>query len=216
MAQKREIRGLIKSLLPASDKSAKYHGAVVDRAIERVLIEMYQELFVTNRHTLMRFTKGYGYATPLEVLLRASTGTYYTTLPAEIVTFRDNASGVRRISAPISTGFTFFPVDANQVDFLLNGTHANTVTDKIGYVVTHTEIEYYNMSGAILTSGVKLDLIIPFSAYAESDIVLIPETLPGRETTTFIDRVLAVLGVIQPRDQRDNNADVIRQTNNSQ
>lgn len=214
MAEKREIRSLIKNLLPAIDKVNKYHPSVIDRAIERVLIEMYQELFAVDVHALMRFTKGYGYNIPIAVNLRTSTGTYYSTLPAKIISFRDKASGVRRISSPISTGFTFVPVDAREVDLLMGGSNTNTVTSKVGYLVTHTEVEYYKRPTGL--SWVKMDLIIPFSQYEETDTVLIPESTPGRQEATFIERVLAILGVIQPKDQKDDNADKVRQINNKQ
>lgn len=210
---KTEIRSLIFNILPRIDKTNKYHNAVIDRAIERVLVEMYQELFAVNPLALLRYTKGYGYATPLTVSLEASTGIYYTTLPASIVSFPDYASGVRRVSAPISGGLTFIPIDSRQFDLLKGGVLPTSSTSRIGYSVGHTRVEYWNITGTILTSGVKMDIIQPFTAYADTDTVLIPETQGGAEKT-FIDRVLAILGIIQPRDLKDDNADAVRQESN--
>jgi len=210
---KAEIRSLIANLLPRFDKTTKYHPLFIDASIERVLIEMYQELFTENPLALQRFTKGYGYTTPLAVLLEAGTGIYYTTLPASIIPFRDKASGVRRVSTIVRSGLTFFPVDARETDLLLSGSYADYITSKIGYLVTDTRVEYYNMSGVVLGQGVRMDCIVPFSVYAETDTVFVPEKL-NHEAPTFIERVLAVLGVVQPVDQLDNNKDLVRQMNN--
>lgn len=212
---KKEIRSYIKNLLPKLDKTGKYHPRFVDAAIERVLIEMYQELFAVNPLALQRFTKGYGYTTALSVLYEASTGIYYTTLPAKIIPFRDKASGVRRVSTPVSSGLSFFPIDKREVDLLGSGSYADTVTTKTGYVVTPTRVEYYNISGAAITGGVKMDLIVPFSVYEDTDDVLIPEThIEAQEV--FANRVLSVLGVIQPVDLKDDNSDLVKQMNNGQ
>lgn len=203
---KAEIRSLITNLLPKYDKTNKYHPSVVNAAIERVLIEMYQEVFYENPLALQRFTKPYGYTVALAVSSEASTGLYYTTLPAKVVPFKDKSSGVRRISTPVQGAFTFFPTDQREMDYLQNGSNADTVTSKIGYVVTPTRVEYYNISGAVRTSGVRMDIVIPFSTYLDTDEVLIPESL-NKEAGEFEDRVLKILGVIQPVDLKDDNAE---------
>ena len=203
---KKEIRSLIASLLPKYDKTGKYHSRFVDAAIERVLIEMYQEVFYESPLALQRFTKPYGYSTALAVNSEASTGLYYTTLPVSFVPFKDKSSGVRRVSTPVQGAFTFFPTDQREMDYLQNGSNADSVTAKIGYVVTPTRVEYYNMSGTVLTSGVRMDIVIPFSTYLDTDEVLIPESL-NKETGEFENRVLAILGVIQPVDLKDDNAE---------
>ena len=210
--QKQELRSLIKNLLPAIDKVNKWHPNVIDAAIERVLIEMYNELFAENPLALQRFTKQYGYGTALGVSLEGATGLYYTTLPAKIVPFRDKASGVRRISTKVQGGLTFFPIDPREMDLILSGSNVDTITTKIGYVVNSERVEYYNMSGTVQTDGVRMDLIVPFSVYDDDDEVLVPETR-NEKGTTFTDRVLAILGVVQPKDLKDDNAETKRESN---
>jgi len=46
------------------------------------------------------------------------------------------------------------------------------------------------MTGEVITSGVRMDLIIPFSEYADTDVVLYPEHIIGEEGKGFIDRVV--------------------------
>lgn len=204
--QKQEIRSLFRNLLPRLDKTAKWHPMVIDTAIERVLIEMYQELFAENPLALQRFTKQYGYGTALEVLLEAGTGLYYTTLPAKIVPFRDKASGVRRVSTVVQGGLTFFPIDPREMDLILSGSNTNTMLGKIGYAVNSERVEYFNMLGGPLAAGVRMDLIVPFSEYDDDDEVLVPET-KEEKGRNFTDRVLDILGVIRAVDLKDDNAD---------
>ncbi len=213
---KAEVRSLITNVLPKFDKTGKYHPRFVDAAIEKVIGSLYDDCFKRNPLELQRYTKGYGYTTALSILLENSTGLYYTTLPAAIHPFSDKASGVRRVSTLIQGGLTFFPMDARETDLVLSGSNVTTVTLKIGYVVTPTRVEYYKMTGTVLGQGVRMDLIIPFSVYADTDTVLIPEET-DQQGKTFVDKVLAILGVVQPIDTRDDNSDPMqKQQNNRQ
>jgi hypothetical protein len=210
--RKDEIRSLVKNSLPKLDKVNKFHPRYLDAQIEEVLNQMYNEVFVSDPLALQRYTKPYGYTTPLAVLYQAGTTIYYTTLPAGIVPIPDKASGVRRISTIAQGGFTFFPMDAREHDLMLSGSYVNTVTDKIGYLVTQTRIEYYNMTPAIIAAGVRADLLTPFSVYADTDTVLIPE-ITDKQGQTFLDRVLKALGTVQAVDMLDNNQELKQKAN---
>jgi len=209
---KKEIRSLIFNELPKLDKTNKYHPRVIDAAIEKVLAEMYNDVFKTSPLGLQRFTKTYTVTPP--IFADATTGLYTITLPAAIIPFPDKASGVRRISTYAQGGLTFFPMDAREVDFVMSGSNVNTVTAKIGYIVSQTQIEFYNMTAAIATVGVRTDLVIPFSVYIDTDTVHVPE-VTDQQGNTFIDRVLKVLGVIPPVDLMDDNRDEVQKQSNS-
>jgi len=210
---KEEIRSLIRGELPKLDKTNKFHARFIDAAIEKVLGEMYTDEFKKSPHALQRYTKGFGYTTAIPIAYEASTGIYYVSYPTgiSIVPFPDKASGVRRISTMIQGGLTFFPMDAREVDLVRSGGNVSTVNTKIGYIVLPTRIEFYNMTTAVLNDGCRMDLIIPFSNYADTDVVLIPEEV-DKGGQTFTDRVLKILGVIQPIDLKDDNADAKQQT----
>ena len=209
---KSEIRSLIKNELPKLDKSNKYHPRFIDAAIEKVLNGMYNDVFKRNPLELQRFTKQYGYTTALSILYEDSTGLYYVTHPAAIVPFPDRASGIRRISTMIQGGMTFYPIDAREADLVRSGSSVASVTAKIGYVVTRSRSEFYKMTGTIRAAGVRMDVIVPFSVYADTEVVLIPE-VSDEQGETFVDKVLKILGVIREVDQKDNNADEIRKQN---
>lgn len=203
---KKEIRSLVLNRLQRYDKTAKYNGRVIDAECEAVLNQMYNEVFGMNPLSLQRFTKGYGYTTPLTVDNEASTLIYYTTLPENIVYFPDRSSGVRRVAPATQIGIGFYPMDQREWDLAMSGLYVNYVKDKIGYIVTPTRVEYYGMTGTIINSGVRMDIIIPFSEYEDTDVVMYPEhVLEGGEG--FIDRVVIRLQNKPPVDLKDDNKD---------
>ena len=204
--QKQEVRSAVKNALKRYDKVAAYHDKVLDNACEIVRNIMLNEVFRMSPHSLQRFTVGYGYATPLAVLSEASSGIYYTTLPENIVYFPDRSSGVRRVATATQTGTKFFPMDQREWDLAMTGLYVNVVKDKVGYIVTPTRVEYFGITGAILSDGVRMDCIIPFSEYADTDVVLYPEhTL--EDGSGYIDRVLNYLKDKPRVDLIDDNKD---------
>ena len=88
----------------------------------------------------------------------------------------------------------------------MGGSYVNYVKDKIGYIVTPARVEYYGMTGAIITSGVRMDILIPFSEYADTDTVLYPEHVT-KEGMGFIDRVVQRFIDKPPTDLLDDNAE---------
>lgn len=204
--QKSEVRSLVRNSLPKIDKSGRFLDNYLNGVIEKVIASMYEDIWRMNPLNLQRYVKQYGYSVPIPVLTENSTGIKYSTLPESIIVFQDKSSGVRRISTPIQGAFMFFPMDAREVDLVSNGSYFDTVNTKVGYVVNQNRVEYYNMNAAIITSGVRMDLIIPFSKYLETDEVKIPEIADVRTGETFMDRVFKILQLVKPVDLLDNNA----------
>jgi hypothetical protein len=210
---KQEIRSSIRNLLPKYDKVGRWHDRIVDNAIEKVLSAMYQEIANVNSNDLYRYCKRYGTTTPIAVTQDLNGNFYYSTYPEKVCVINDSSSGVRRITTRTQSGFTFFPMDVSQLEFVRSGSYVDTVNTKIGYLVTQDRIEYFDMTTAVRSIGVRMDLLIPFSKYAETDVVLIPEIVDaqGRDFTT---RVLAILGVVQPVDLKDDSSNPITQQSN--
>ena len=204
--QKQEIISAVRNALQRYDKTAKYHTSVITNTCEMVRNIMLNEVFRMSPLSLQRFTVGYGYSIPLAVSTEASSGIYYTTLPGDIVYFPDRASGVRRVATATQTGTKFFPMDQREWDLAMTGLYVNVVKDKIGFIVTPTRIEYFGMTGAVLNDGVRADLIIPFSRYADTDEVLYPEhTL--EDGTGYIERIVNFLKDKPPVDLLDDGKD---------
>jgi hypothetical protein len=205
---KKEIRSLIKNLAPRLDKTSKYHNRFLDACIEKVLAEMYVELWSANPSLLDGYTKTYEGVT---VLYEPSSTVYYSNVPSTIIPIPDKSSGVRHVYTATQGGNVFYPVNASEASWLTQSDTA-TVSSKIGYRVKQTSdtaiprVDYFNMSASIYASTVRMDLLIPFSQYGDDDIILIPE-IKNKEGLGFADRVLTLLSVIPPVDTKDNNID---------
>ena len=202
---KSEIRSIIKNLLPKYEEIERFHDKVIDAAIEKALAEFYNIVFLRSPLELERYTKQFGYTSSLAVVQEAGTTLYYTEYPfmadgvtrVSTIPIPDKASGVRRISTIAQGGVSFYPMDSREMDLIMAGTYTDFVTSKFGYVPRRTRIEYYNLSAAIIAAGVRVDLLIPFSKYEETDTVLVPE-ITGDDGAGFTDRVLKILSNVRP------------------
>ena len=209
---KEEWISFVKGLLPKEDKTNKYHPRFIEAAIEDTLKGMYSDLYEINPNLLDNYCKRYGTPTAITIVQEAGSGIYYSTIPEKIVNLPCKSSGVRHIYPAVHTGNAFQPMDAREADLVFN-TDIAVVTSKIGFNVRQdTRIEYWNTSAAVRAAGVRLDLLIPFSAYLDSDVVEIPQ-MTDKQGGSFTKRVLEVLGVIQPVDLVDDNKDAEEQTN---
>jgi len=209
--RKDEIRSLVVNQLERFQEKEKYHPRVIDAVVEKVLSEYYNIIFLRNPLELARYTKEFGYTTPLTVSLEAATGVYYTNYPTgiSIVPIADKASGVRRLSTPVQSGASFYPMDSREHDLIMSGSFVDTITTKIGYIPRRTRIEYYNMNATVIASGVRADILIPFSNYLDSDTVLVPEIVTS-EGKGFIDRVVELLSKIPPVDLNENSKEEVK------
>jgi hypothetical protein len=197
---KAELRSLIKNVVPKEDV---FHDRVIDSAIETVIKELYWELFAVDPLALQRYTVEYGVTSAIAITYNNTKGLYYSTLPVAIVPIPDKASGVRRISTRLHIGFTYFPIGKRELD-LLSDSYSGRTNYKVGYMVNQDTVEYYNMDAAIAALGVKMDILQPFSAYADTDTVLIPE-IRDRQGVDIVERVVKILQTVQPFEQIDHN-----------
>jgi hypothetical protein len=209
---KQEIISLVRGFTLREDANQRFHENFLVSSIGRVLIEMYNDLYKTNPRALDRYTKVYGVPTPLTVLNEAGSGIYYLTLPVSVIPLPSKASGVLHIYPAIQSGNIFQPMDATEADLVFN-TDVAVVSSKIGYRVRQdSRVDFWNMSAAVIASGVRADLLIHFRDYADTDEVAIPE-LSEKEGGSFLSRVLPLLGVVPPADLSDSNSPAKEQNN---
>ena len=200
---KAELRSRVKNALIRIDKTAKYHNNVVDRAIESVINQVYGDLFKNNPGDLDDYTITVGDGgTPIAVSQNANSLIYYSTLPNVIAPINDKASGVRHIYTVEEGETTFVPMSKREIDLAPN-TYFGTLSDKIGYAVRRDRVEYYGMTIAIATAGVRMDLLIPFTEFDEDDIIM----LPFGQDAKIEELVLVFLRAIQDVDLADDNRD---------
>jgi hypothetical protein len=223
---KREIISSIKNLVGRVDPTQDFHNRVLESVCERVLIEMYSDLYKLNPRLLDLYTKQYGVTTPITIKREAATGLHYSTLPVKICNLPCKSSGVRHIFTLVRGGNIFVPMDAREADIIFN-TDIAVVTSKVGYQVRQdTRVDYYGAS-SLYTNGttVVMDLLVPFSQYGENDVVMIPELTAtdapagrygNRPSSTFMERVLSLLQIVPPSNLDDSNTDAREQQANKQ
>lgn len=211
---KQEIVSLVKNEVGVIDPTAQFHPRVLEAVIEDTLREMYGELYQKNPRLLDNYTKQYGTTSPVAVTLEATTGIYYSTLPEKIINLPCSGSGVRHIYTTARSGNTFVPMSAVEADLVYN-TDVASVSTKIGYRVRQdTRVDYWNTSATVRTNGVAMDLLIPFSAYLDDDVVMIPESTT--KEGTFLARVLQKLSVVPQPELLDKNAAPTQEKKNKQ
>ena len=202
---KEEIVSVVRNLTPKEDKTKRFHERFLEAIIENVLREMYTDLYKINPLLLNLYTKSYGESTAITIAQDPTTNIYYSTLPAKIINLPSKQSGVRSIYPVVHTGNVFNPMSADEADRLFN-TDVAVVSSKIGYRTRQdTRVDYWNMNDTVLVAGVRMDLLIPFSVYSDSDVVMIPE-LGEKEGGDFITRVMTALQIVPLADLQDDNA----------
>lgn len=214
---KQEIISLIRGFTLREDATQRYHERFLIAAIEDVLKDMYNDIYKVNPNALDVYTRALGDSVtyPLLTVALGGDNIYYTTLPVGIINLPCKGSGVRHIYTKVQSGNTFHPMDQREADLLFN-TDVAVVSSKIGYRVkaygSEMRVEYWNMNTTVRDDGVRMDVLMPFSNYADTDIVLIPEAVT-KEGTTFVDRVLTKLQAVPPADLSDSNAPPKEQPN---
>lgn len=192
---KSEIRSMVFNMLKKLDTKAQFHPRFLDSVIEKVISEMLWELYALDPHYLQRFTV----TCISDVSYEAAASLYYTTLPVKIIPFPDKASGVRRVNTLAQPSMRFYPADYREMDALRSSSYFKEVTDKILYIVTQERVVYYGMTAAIAAEGVIMEVIQPFSQFADTATVYIPEFRDG-EGMSFDDRVKKKLMTMPPVD----------------
>lgn len=205
---KQEIRSLVKNLLPKYGFESEFHPRFIDACVEKALARLYNISFMQNPHSLQRFCKRFGGGgSPITVLSDLNTGIYYSNYPTgyTAINFPDKASGIRRVTTKTQGGVKFYPMDEREVELVRNGSYFHTITAKIGYIVTPERIEYYKMDATTASQGVRMDIIVPFSQYADTDEVVVPE-ITDEKGRAFSDIVMEVMSVIKPSEFIDDNS----------
>jgi hypothetical protein len=186
---------MVFNMMKKLDTKAQFHPRFLDSVCEKVISEMLWEMYALDPHSLQRFTV----TCISDVSYEAVANLYYSILPVKIIPFPDKASGVRRVNTLAQPSMRFYPADFREMDALRSSSYFKTVTNKILYAVNQERVLYYGMTAAIAAEGVIMEVIQPFSQFADTDTVYIPEFRDG-EGMSFDDRVKKKLMAIPPVD----------------
>ena len=203
--QKNYLRDYIKNLLKKIDKTNKYHPNVIDHAIEKAINNIFSELALKNPRELDEYTKEYD----LDLAQDGTSRNYTATLTQPFIPIPDKLGGVRHIEAQGDyEEIKFVPMTQKEF-YLYPNTAGYLVSDRIPYYVTSTKIFFFRPTSAVVTSGVTVHQLIPFTVYADTDTVMIPQAMDD----AVVKLALGHLGLIQPVDLANDNNDVIEQNN---
>ena len=200
--QKNHLRDYVRNLLPRVDKTNKYHPVVVDHAIEKALNGVFAEIAIKRPHELDQ------YATEIDLVLTQDEGSsnYWAAL-APYVPIPDKRSGIRLVEAQGDYAeLTFIPLSQKEF-FMYPNTYKSSLSDRIPYYITKDKIYFYAPTAAVISSGVTVHQIVPFTAYEDTETVNIPDGMDD----FVINRALEFLRAVPPVDLANDNNDVQEQ-----
>jgi hypothetical protein len=141
--------------------------------------------------------------TDVSVSLDATTGDYYSTLPANIIMLpRRAASGVISVRPNDDTAIEYVPITNGQLK-VSDGLEVNLVDDVVGYTYKNNRVEYQGMTATIAANDVRMELVIPFEDMADTDEVNIPT---GYDDALFGMVVNKMLGLPDSDNLNNNNS----------
>lgn len=206
---KGEMRSSVKGAMRRIDKTAKFHDELIDKAIEASFNQFLYDIYRKDPRDLDIYTKEYGTEVALAVTENESTEEYYTNLPAAYVSLPEKNSGVRYVVGHDRDHRMLYPM-SNREMLLARTSYVGSTTAEDGdpftrsfYAVQGQKLIYFQVNSDLVAAGVRVGIVVPFSAYADSEEINVPF---GQDDKVFIS-VMQKLMQQQPIDQRDNNKD---------
>lgn len=183
-----------KHLGKLSNKKIDYY---ISLAYNSALVGMFTKGLVSYEN----YTKEYQ---DVAIIQDTNTDVYYSVLPAPIIVIpRRAGSGIVRISGMNSSSVEYVPMTNG--DFkVIDGLEVDLIDDVVGYIFKHGRIEYYGMTTELVASTVKMELVIPFEEYNDTDYVQIPT---GTDDMIIKNIIQMLMG--QPDADRLNNGNTV-------
>jgi len=174
MIQKKALIELVRGRING-EFQAKQIGKFGDQKLAYYIGQVYNSalvaVFTRNLTDFTSYIKEYQ---SVAISQDAISEVYYSTLPAPIVMIpRKAGSGVMRISGLTSKTIEFVPMTNGDLQ-TIEGLEVDDVDDVIGYVFKNGRIEYHGMTTTVAAGTVKMELVIPFESYSDTDYVQIP------------------------------------------
>jgi hypothetical protein len=206
---KGEMRSSVQGALRRIDKTAKFHDALIDKAIESSVNQFLYDIYRNSPHDLDVYTKEYGTEVALAVTENESTEEFYTNIPVPYVSLPEKNSGIRYVVGHDRDHRMIYPM-SNREMLLARTSYVGSSTAEDGdpftrsfYAVQGQKLIYFQVNSDLVDAGVRVGIVVPFSVYADSEEVNIPF---GQDDKVFMS-VMQKLMQLPPVDQRDNNKD---------
>lgn len=171
---------------------AKQLGKVSDQMVAyftgRIYNSLLSEVLSRNYGNTDPYVKEY---VGVAISQDATTDVYYSTLPEKVISIpRMAGNGVISIRATKSVSVEFAPM-TNSTFRVIDGLDVDQIDDVIGYVYKNGKVEYQGMTATVAAGTVKMELIVPFEAYDDTDTISIPtgmdEQLIGRTVNMLLN-----------------------------
>jgi len=203
---KSEIIALVRNHISGGSVVGDLLHKTDPRVIELYVAAAYQdivyEVFRTDQSGLSLYAKSF---MGVEVAADAVTGLYMSELPEAIIQLPGVASAVRSIRFDVGTELVFVPLEADLMESMKMLDAGNyTVNPTIGYCLRGTNsIEFMNFPLAEAAETLRIDLVIPFTAFSASEQV----HLPSGKVSVLIEAVIELLTGRPRVDLKNDNAE---------
>lgn len=124
------------------------------------------------------------------VAVSGVSGAYYAELPAQIVHLENFGSGVVNVSTKSDTHMIFLPTTKNGLRYFNGAEVGTSITDQVFYTVDYDRISFSdNLSTDIATAGVRMNLVVSFDEWDDTDNI----NIPGGKDYDFISLAINLM-----------------------
>jgi hypothetical protein len=155
----------------------KLHPKMIEQWISRAYNTLLVQALQRNTTDLSSYSKTY---VNVDILYDQDIRVYYSVLPANIVMIpRLAGNGIIRIENMRDDGINYVPITNNELQSIV-GLEVDNVDDVIEYVFKNGRVEYRNIttiqgsSSVSVEDVVRMELVITFESYSDTDILQIP------------------------------------------
>ena len=189
-----------KQLGKVSDTMVAYY---VGRVYNSILAEVLTKGFSNTDPYVKEYTG-------MAISQDGTTNTYYSTLPEKIISIpRRSGNGVVSIRGTQSESIEFAPM-TNNMFRIIDGLDVDEVDDVIGYVYKNGKVEYKGMTTTVASGTVKMELIIPFESYDDTDEINIPTGMDEVLIRRAVDLIMGIPDADRINDNNSLNKNIIR------
>lgn len=190
---------LIKAKLLRLDDASRYNPRYVEGALDFVWENFMFEMDGMQGTDPFFYTKQF---TPVTVATD-SNGWYYSDLPSPIINLQRVSSGVVRVSQVSGRDMDFAPVSERDFTYMRQQ-DVYRVGNTIYFYVTNDRVYFGdNMTPSIASSGVTIDMVVPFRSYDLDEEL----PIPAGKSLQFVGAVLEFLAPTRPVDLSNTNTE---------
>ncbi len=188
------IKGQLTSADPNPDIHEKYHEKRIELFVSMAFNDIIYQVFANDMDDKDLYLRTY----TVDVEFDTVYDQYFAEIPVQIIQLPKNL-GIHKVS-PVKQNWSFVPI--NQLsEEVFSELEVGTACQEHSYYYTANKIffQFYDWKGEKINK-VRLDVIIPFEEYADTDQLFIPA---GKEEM-ILETVFSMMGVQRTADHTQN------------